>query len=162
MNYRSRYEYDTGNPYLQPQTSHTISWSSQWKWLYAELYYGYRKNVITSFQSAYDDVNHPGVIIDDYRNIPWWYSYGIDLNCSPKIGIWQMNYSATLGFDNWDTKGMGMPYQWNGLCADFTFDNTFTLPHAWLFNIKGSITPYQESGCYQRKTYGSLGFRISK
>ncbi len=162
VNYRSRYEYDTGNPYLQPQTSHTISWSSQWKWLYAELYYGYRKNVITSFQSAYDDVNHPGVIIDDYRNIPWWYSYGIDLNCSPKIGIWQMNYSATLGFDNWDTKGMGMPYQWNGLCADFTFDNTFTLPHAWLLNIKGSITPYQESGCYQRKTYGSLGFRISK
>ena len=162
VNYRSRYEYDTGNPYLQPQTSHTISWASQWKWLYAELYYGYRKNVITSFQSAYDDVNHPGVIIDDYRNIPWWYSYGIDLNCSPKIGIWQMNYSATLGFDNWDTKGMGMPYQWNGLCADFTFDNTFTLPHAWLLNIKGSITPYQESGCYQRKTYGSLGFRISK
>ena len=162
VNYRSRYEYDTGNPYLQPQTSHTISWSSQWKWLYAELYYGYRKNVITSFQSAYDDVNHPGVIIDDYRNIPWWYSYGIDLNCSPKIGIWQMNYSATLGFDNWDTKGMGMPYQWNGLCADFTFDNTFTVPHAWLLNIKGSITPYQESGCYQRKTYASLGFRISK
>ena len=161
VNYRSRYEYDTGNPYLQPQTSHTISWSSQWKWLYAELYYGYRKNVITSFQSAYDDVNHPGVIIDDYRNIPWWYSYGIDLNCSPKIGIWQMNCSATLGFDNWDTKGMGMPYKWNGLCADFTLDNTFTLPHAWLLNIKGSVAPYQESGSSQRKATGSLGFRIS-
>ncbi|SEA10467.1 Outer membrane receptor proteins, mostly Fe transport [Xylanibacter ruminicola] len=162
VNYRSRYEYDTGNPYLQPQISHTISWSSQWKWLYAELYYGYRKNVITSFQSAYDDVNHPGVIIDDYRNIPWWYSYGIDLNCSPKIGIWQMNYTVSLGLSDWDVKGMGMPYKWNGLCADFTLDNTFTLPHAWLLNIKGSVAPYQESGSSQRKATGSLGFRISK
>ena len=162
VNYRSRYEYDTGNPYLQPQTSHTISWSSQWKWLYVELYYGYRKNVITSFQSAYDDVNHPGVIIDDYRNIPWWYSYGIDLNCSPKIGIWQMNYTISLSLSDWDVKGMGMPYKWNGLCADFTLDHTFTLPHAWLLNIKGSVAPYQESGSSQRKATGSLGFRISK
>ena len=161
VNYRSRYEYDMGNPYLQPQTSHTISWTSGWKWLYAELYYGYKKNCITSFQSAYDDVNHPGVIIDDYRNIPWWHDYGLTLNCSPKIGIWQMNYTVSLGFVDWDTKGMGMPYKWNGLCADFTLDNTLTLPHAWLLNIQGSITPYQESGCSQRKTTGSLNFRLS-
>ena len=162
VNYRSRYEYDTGNPYLQPQTSHIISWTSRWKWLYAELYYEYAKNVITSFQSAYDDVNHPGVIIDDYRNIPWWHDYGLTLNCSPKIGIWQMNYTISLGLSDWDVKGMGMPYKWNGLCADFTLDNTFTLPHAWLLNIKGSVAPYQESGSSQRKATGSLGFRISK
>ena len=162
VNYRSRYEYDTGNPYLQPQTSHTVSWTSGWRCLYAELYYEYSKNIITSFQSAYDDVNHPGVIIDDYRNIPWWHDYGLTLNCSPKIGIWQMNYTVSLSFGDWDTKGMGMPYKWNGLCTDFTLDNTLTLPHAWLLNIKGSITPYQESGCSQRKATGCLNFRLSR
>ena len=73
-----------------------------------------------------------------------------------------MNYTISLGLSDWDVKGMGMPYKWNGLCADFTLDNTFTLPHAWLLNIKGSVAPYQESGSSQRKATGSLGFRISK
>ena len=73
-----------------------------------------------------------------------------------------MNYTISLGLSDWDVKGMGMPYKWNGLCADFTLDNTFTLPHAWLLNIKGSVAPYQESGSFQRKATGSLGFRISK
>ena len=162
IHYRSKYEYTTGNAYLQPQTTHSLSWTSQWKWLYIQPYYRYMRNAITSFQMAYDDVNHPGVVIMDYRNISKMQDYGIVLNFTPKIGIWQMNYTVSLGFVDWDTKGMGMPYKWNGLCADFTLDNTFTLPHAWLLNIKGSITPYQESGCSQRKATGSLGFRISK
>ena len=162
IHYRSKYEYTTGNAYLQPQTTHSLSWTSQWKWLYIQPYYRYMRNAVTSFQMAYDDVNHPGVVIMDYRNIPKMQDYGIVLNFTPKIGIWQMNYTVSLGFVDWDTKGMGMPYKWNGLCADFTLDNTFTLPHAWLLNIKGSITPYQESGCSQRKATGSLGFRISK
>ena len=162
IHYRSKYEYTTGNAYLQPQTTHSLSWTSQWKWLYIQPYYRYMHNAVTSFQMAYDDVNHPGVVIMDYRNIPKMQDYGIVLNFTPKIGIWQMNYTVSLGFVDWDTKGMGMPYKWNGLCADFTLDNTFTLPHAWLLNIKGSITPYQESGCSQRKATGSLGFRISK
>ena len=70
VNYRSKYEYDTGNPFLKPQTAHSISWSSSWKWFYAEAFYQYFKNTIRSFQTAYDDVNHPGVVIMDYRNTP--------------------------------------------------------------------------------------------
>lgn len=162
IHYRSKYEYATGNAYLQPQTTHSLSWTSQWKWLYIQPYYRYMRNAITSFQMAYDDVNHPGVVIMDYRNIPKMQDYGIVLNFTPKIGIWQMDYTARFFYNNIDYESMGITHTWNGLCADFTLDNTFTLPHAWLLNIKGSITPYQESGCSQQKATGSLGFRISK
>ena len=162
IHYRSKYEYTTGNAYLQPQTTHSLSWTSQWKWLYIQPYYRYMRNAVTSFQMAYDDVNHPGVVIMDYRNIPKMQDYGIVLNFTPKIGIWQMDYTARFFYNNIDYESMGITHTWNGMISEFTLDNTFTLPHAWLLNIKGSITPYQESGCSQQKATGSLGFRISK
>ena len=157
-----KYEYDTGNPLLKPQTNHNFSWSSSWKWIYAEVYYKYIKNTIRSFQTAYDDVNHPGVVIMDYRNTPKQEYYGITLNFSPKLGIWQMNYSASFFFVDEDLEAIGITHRWNGLCTDFTLDNIFTLPHSWMLNLKGSLTPYQESCCAQVKTTGFINLRLSK
>ena len=126
VNYRSKYEYDTGNPFLKPQTAHSISWSSSWKWFYAEAFYQYFKNTIRSFQTAYDDVNHPGVVIMDYRNTPKQEYYGVTLNLTPKFGLWQLNYSTNLYFCNEDLYPLGITHKWNGLITNFTLDNTFT------------------------------------
>ena len=161
VNYRSKYEYDTGNPYLKPMTKHSFTWSSSWKWVYAEIFYEYIKNNIRSFQTAYDDENHPGVVIMDYRNTKMEY-YGITLNFSPKVGIWQMNYSADLYFCNEDVYRLGMTHKWNGLVSSFSLDNTLMLPHDWLLNVNGMITPYCESGPSQTEASGSLNLRIGK
>ena len=161
VNYRSKYEYDTGNPYLKPMTKHSFTWSSSWKWIYAEVFYEDIKNNIRSFQTAYDDVNHPGVVIMDYRNTKMEY-YGITLNFSPKVGIWQMNYSADLYFCNEDVYRLGMTHKWNGLVSSFSLDNTLMLPHDWLLNVNGMITPYCESGPSQTEASGSLNLRIGK
>ena len=162
VNYRSKYEYDTGNPLLQPQTHHNFSLSSSWKWINVEAYYQYHKNSIRSFQTAYDDVNHPGVVIMDYRNTPKQEYYGITLNFTPKVGFWQMNYSADLYFCNDDVYPMGITHKWNGLIAVITLDNTFSLPHSWLLNIKGGFTPYNESGPCQTEANGYLNLRLGK
>ena len=162
VNYRSKYEYDTGNPFLKPQTAHSISWSSSWKWFYAEAFYQYFKNTIRSFQTAYDDVNHPGVVIMDYRNTPKQEYYGVTLNFTPKFGLWQLNYSTNLYFCNEDLYPLGITHKWNGLITNFTLDNTFTFPHSWLLNIKGNFTPYYESGATQTKATGFINLRLIK
>ena len=162
VNYRSKYEYDAGNPFLKPQTRHSISWSSSWKWIYAEVFYQNFKNTIRSFQTAYDDVNHPGVVIMDYRNTPKQEYYGVTLNASPKFGLWQLNYSTNLYFCNEDVYPLGITHKWNRLIANFTLDNTFTFPHSWLLNATGSITPYNKSGPCQTKATGSISLHLSK
>ena len=162
VNYRSKYEYDTGNPFLKPQTVHNISWSSSWKWFYVEAFYQYYKNSIRSFQTAYDDVNHPGVVIMDYRNTPKQEYYGLTLNFTPKFGIWQLNYSTDFYFCNDDVYPLGITHKWNGLIANFTLDNTFTLPHSWFFNASGSFAPYYESGPSQTKATGFINLQLSK
>ena len=162
IHYRSKYEYSTGNAYLQPQTTHGLSWTSQWKWLYIQPYYKYMHNVVTSFQTAYDDENHPGVVIMDYRNIPKMQDYGIVLNFTPKIGFWQMNYTARFFYNNIDYESMGITHTWNGLISEFTLDNTFSFPKDWLLNIQGYIKLAHETGCSQRKALGDINIRLSR
>ena len=162
VTYTSKYEYQSGNPFLQPQTSHSVVWKSQWKWIHAEAIYRFQKNVYHSIASAYDDVNHPGVILTDFRTVPKTQYYMVVLNLTPKIGIWQMNYTAEFAVEDHDYGELGITYNWHGLMTDFTFDNTFTLPHAWILNVTGNITPYQKSAYWINKTTGSLDLRLSK
>ena len=162
INYRSKYEYQTGNPYLRPTTTHYVSWTTNYRWVHAELYYQYIKNLNYSFQVAYDDIDHPGVILDDRRNVPKSQNYGIEVSVSPKIGIWQMNYSADFYFNNRDLEAIGIKHKWNGLGTYFNVDNTLSLPHDWLLNIRMELTPYNEQGCSQTKTTGGIDLRLSR
>jgi hypothetical protein len=162
VTYASKYEYQSGNPFLQPQTSHSLVWKSQWKWIHAEAIYRCQKKVYHSIASAYDDVNHPGVILTDFRTVPKTQYYMVVLNLTPKIGIWQMNYTAEFAVEDLDYGELGIAYNWHGLMTDFTFDNSFTLPHTWILNVKGSITPYQKSAYWINKANGSLDLRLSK
>ena len=162
INYRSKYEYQTGNPYLRPTTTHHVSWTTNYRWIHAELYYQYIKNINHSFQVAYDDTDHPGVILDDRRNVPKSQNYGLEINVTPKIGIWQMNYSADFYFNNRDLEAIGIKHKWNGLGTYFNLDNTLSLPRDWLLNIKMELTPYNEQGCSQTKTTGGINLRLSR
>ena len=162
INYRSKYEYQTGNPYLRPTTTHYVSWTTNYRWVHAELYYQYIKNLNYSFQVAYDDIDHPGVILDDRRNVPKSQNYGIEVSVSPKIGIWQMNYSADFYFNNRDLEAIGIKHKWNGLGTYFNLDNTLSLPHDWLLNIRMELEPYNEQGCSQTKAAGGIDLRLSR
>ena len=164
ISYRGKYYYETGNPFLQPQTQQGISWESSWKWIYAQVAYTHMKNGYTSFQSAYDDVNHPGVMLMDFRTWPSGNYYSMTLNFSPKVGIWQMNYSANFYIMDVDLEAIGIDpaHNWKGLVSSFTFDNTFNLPYSWRFNVQANLNPYYKSMYMKSRTHGSINLRLSK
>ena len=164
ISYRGKYYYETGNPFLQPQTQQGIAWESSWKWIYAQVAYTHMKNGYTSFQSAYDDVNHPGVMLMDFRTWPSGNYYSMTLNFSPKVGIWQMNYSANFYIMDVDLEAIGIDpaHNWKGLVSSFTFDNTFSLPYSWRFNVQASLTPGYKSMYMKSRTHGSINLRLSK
>ena len=164
ISYRGKYYYETGNPFLQPQTQQGIAWESSWKWIYAQVAYTHMKNGYTSFQSAYDDVNHPGVMLMDFRTWPSGNYYSMTLNFSPKVGIWQINYSANFYIMDVDLEAIGIDpaHNWKGLVSSFTFDNTLSLPYSWRFNVQASLTPGYKSMYVNKKTYASINLRLSK
>lgn len=162
IRYDGKYDYFTGNPFLQPQAHSNISWESIWKWIYISLTYEKIKDIYTNFYTAYDEVNHPGVKLNTFRTIPSANLYLLTLNLSPRIGIWQMNYSAYLYFQDCDLESLGITHKFNGLVTDFTLDNTFSFSHSWTLNVKASLSPYYESMYKQEKTSGRVDLRLTK
>lgn len=162
IRYDGKYDYFTGNPFLQPQAHSDISWESKWKWAYFSLSYERIKDIYTNFYTAYDEVDHPGVKLNTFRTIPSANLFLLTLNLSPRIGIWQMNYSAYLYFQDCDLEPLGITHKFNGLVSDFTLDNTFSFPHSWTLNVKASLSPYHETMCKQEKTSGRVDLRLTK
>ena len=162
IRYDGKYDYFTGNPFLQPQVHNDISWESKWKWIFFSLSYERIKDIYANYYTAYDEVNHPGVKLNTFRTIPSANLYMLTFNLSPRIGIWQMNYSAYLYFQDCDLEPLGITHKFNGLITDFSFDNTFSFPHSWTLNVKASLSPYYETMYKQEKTSGRVDLRLSK
>ncbi len=162
VTYSGKYEYRTGNPYLQPQTQDVISWMTNRKWMNFGLHYDYIKNRYNNFYTLYDETNHPGVKIMDYRATPTVKRYGLIFNAVPKIGTWQLNYTASLMYMDEDLEPLGITQNFKGIYTEFNLDNTFSLPRSWLLNIQGYIEPYRKVGFYIGETCGSLNIRLSK
>lgn len=162
VDYRSKYEYFTGNPLLLSQTTHEISYTLSWRWLYVQPYYAYTSNPIRTFQRAYDDETHPGVIITEYRNSPRQQNYGVTVNMSPRVSFWQLNDTVNLGFIDEDVEALGITNNWNDLCANVYLDNSLTMPHGWMLNATASFSTYARHNTAKIKGTGQVGLRLNK
>ena len=162
INYRSKYEYMTGNPLLPKKISNRLSLNASWKWIYLNAWYQHVKNSLTTVTQAYNDETHPGVTIIDYQAIPDSYSYGTAITLAPKFGIWQPQ--ATINFSFWDSdlKAIGIDKDWNDPYWYFILDNTFTLAKGWFINVKGTYVPKFKQGSADKKAMGVVDFRLSK
>ncbi len=162
INYRSKYEYMTGNPLLPKQTSDRLSLDASWKWIYMNAWYQHVKNSYTTVTQVYNDETHPGVHIIDYQAIPNSYSYGSAITFAPKIGIWQPQATINLSFWDAELEAIGINYDWNDPYWYFIFDNTFTLPKSWFVNLQGTYVPKFKQGSADKKAMGVVNLRLSK
>ena len=162
INYRSKYEYMTGNPLLEKQQNKAFLLDASWKWIYISTWYNSVKNSITTVSQAYNDETHPGVTIIDYQNIPSARSYGGNITLAPKFGFWQPQATINLSFWDSDLEAIGINYDWNDPYWYFILDNTFTLPKGWFINVQATYVPKFKQSASKKKAMGVIDFRLSK
>ena len=162
INYRSKYEYMTGNPLLPKQTSDRLSLDASWKWIYLTTWYQYVKNSLTTVTQAYNDETHPGVTIIDYQVIPETHSYGTMVTLAPRFGIWQPQLTTGVSFWDSDLKAIGIDYDWNDPYWYVILDNTFTLQKGWFINLQATYVPKFKQGSADKKAMGVVDFQLSK
>ena len=162
INYRSKYEYMTGNPLLEKQQNKDFLLDASWKWIYISTWYNSVKNSITTVSQAYNDETHPGVTIINYQNIPSARSYGGNITLAPKFGFWQPQATINLSFWDSDLEAIGINYDWNDPYWYFILDNTFTLPKGWFINVQGTYVPKFKQSASKKKAMGVVDFRLSK
>ena len=162
INYRSKYEYMTGDPLLPKQTSNRLTLDASWKWIYISTWYQHVKNSITTVTQAYNDETHPGVTIIDYQAIPDSYSYGTMLTLAPRFGIWQPQLTTGVSFWDSDLKAIGIDYDWNDPYWYVILDNNLILPKGWFINVQATYVPKFKQGSADKKAMGVVDFRLSK
>ena len=162
INYRSKYEYMTGNPLLPKQTSDRLTLDAFWKWIYLSTWFQHVKNSLTTVTQAYNDETHPGVTIIDYQAIPDSYSYGTMLTLAPKLGIWQPQVTTGVSFWDSDLEAIGIKYDWNDPYWYIILDNTLNLPKGWFINLQATYVPKFKQDSAKKKAMGVVDFRLSK
>ena len=160
--YISKYMYRNGNPLLVPQKHNAITLDGGWKWINFSIWYDYALNMYTSFFKPYNDTEHPGVMLQTMASIPYTNMYGMSVELTPKIGIWQPRLSASIDWYDSDARSIGIPYLWNRPGFDFVFDNSLTFSHGWFLNIKARLGLKGRQSYAIKQQYGTIRLRIVK
>lgn len=162
INYRSKYEYQQGNPLLESQRIHRFSLSASWKWIYASAYFSRILNLYSNIIMPYNEETHPGVLLFTTLTIPTTSNYGISINIAPKCGWWEPQLNANIGFLDMNAERIGIAQRRNQPRCYFTLDNSFNLPKGWFFNIQGELRTAARQGFFVTRAEGEINARLSK
>ena len=160
--YVSKYMYRNGDPLLVPQKHNYFTINGGWRWINFSIWYDYALNMYTSFFKPYDENGHPGVMLQTMASIPYTNMYGMSVELTPKIGIWQPSLSASIDWYDSDARSIGIPYLWNRPGFDFVFDNSLTFSHGWFLNIKARLGLKGRQSYAIKQQYGTIRLRIVK
>lgn len=160
--YISKYMYRNGNPLLVPQKHNYFTIDGGWRWINFSIWYDYAINMYTSFFKPYDEDGHPGIMLETMASIPYTNMYGMSVELTPKIGIWQPRLSASIDWYDSDARSLGIPYLWNRPVFDFVFYNSLTFSHGWLLNLKARLGLRGKQSYTIKQQYGTVSLRVVK
>lgn len=160
--YVSKYMYRNGDPLLVPQKHNYFTIDGGWRWINFSIWYDYALNMYTSFFKPYDEDGHPGVMLQTMASIPYTNMYGMSVELTPKIGIWQPRLSASIDWYDSDARSLGIPYLWNRPVFDFVFYNSLTFSHGWLLNLKARLGLRGKQSYTIKQQYGTVSLRVVK
>ncbi len=153
MMYLSRHEIQTGNPQLLNQTTHSVRWSANWRFLSLQLGYGYLKDFISYDMTLAGDGSQ--AMVCTYRNVENGHVASAMLTLSHRIGFWMPQLTAQLQ-QQWIGLDMGDKGQqtFNKPCFSLYFTQLFQLPWDMVAAVN---TSYRSKG-HNGLIYGSKNY----
>ena len=162
ISYRNQYEYDTGNPLLEPCQTYSLDLTASYKWLYATLQYKRVKNSSANICMPYNEETHPGVLLFGSANVATYNGYSLNLVAAPQIGCWRPQFTAYVSLSPVDARNLGIEVYRKQPYFLFEWDNSFQFPNGWFLNIQADYHPTCHSGFSVFHTTGQVNARISK
>ena len=162
ISYRNQYEYDTGNPLLEPCQTYYLNLTASYKWLYATLQYKRVKNESANICMPYNEETHPGVLLFGSANVATYNGYSLNLVAAPQIGCWRPQFTAYVSLSPTDGRNLGIKEYRKQPYFLFEWDNSFLFPNGWFLNIQANYHPVCRSGFAVFHTTGQVNARVSK
>jgi hypothetical protein len=162
ISYRNQYEYDTGNPLLEPCQTYFLDMTASYKWLYATLQYKRVKNGSVNICMPYNEETHPGVLLFGSANVATYNGYSLNLVAAPQIGCWRPQFAVYVSLSPTDARNLGIEVYRKQPYFLFEWDNSFQFPNGWFLNIQADYHPVCHSGFGVFHTSGQVNARVSK
>ena len=125
IQYDNRYEYEGGNPLLQPTIKQSVDLNVTYSWLSFTAGYSHNKDVRLSFGSLYQEGTE--ITIWTNRNFDKFESYNASLTASPKFGFYSPTLTLSYWQQNFDAQAYGLATKRNEPEWQINFRNWFTI-----------------------------------
>ena len=162
ISYRSQFEYNTGNPLLEPSQINILGLRASYKWFHVSMQYQRIKNNIANITKPYNEETHPGVLLFTAVNLATYNGYSLNLVASPQIGVWQPQFIAGASLNTPDGRDLGIDVYHKEPTFYFNWDNSFNLPKGWFLNVQASLQTGARAGFAVIHTNGQVNARLSK
>lgn len=133
VSYINRMLMQTGNPALEPTTTHDVSLTAVWRFLQMSLSWQTEHNTIIYWGTQIPGDN--AVTLLDYCNLDRLPVLVFTLAASPKVGCWHPTASFTVRRQWLDLESMGSRLQLNAPIFVTALNNGFSLPAGFTVSL---------------------------
>ena len=158
MQYDNRYEYQGGNPLLRPSQIHSLELTATRSWLTFTAGYKNTKNLVAYVMKPYDG----NIFIKTYANINRIQNLYASLTASPKFGIYQPMYEASISKQFLDDDVYGEGISLNHPLFSFRMNNRFAIRRDFTVSVNLSYRSSYASTVSVYKEGGSLDVNVYK
>lgn len=159
--YANYFLLQSGNPLLNREYIHNVSFLGVWESLQLSIDYNDRRDAIVYW--AYPQEGNTSVTRITFKNLPTLKSLSAHIVAAPKFGIWSPQLSAGIG-KQWltlqtdvNTYSLSKPY------FQFSIDNAFDFGHGWLASADANLMTkgHYDNGYFTRSS-GTVNVSLTK
>lgn len=158
MQYDNMYEYQGGNPLLQPSNIHSLELTATHSWLTFTAGYKNTKDQVAYVMHPYDG----NVFIKTYANIDRIQSFYASLTASPKLGFYQPMYELSVSKQWLDDDVYGEGTRLSRPLLSFRMNNRFAIRRDFTVSVNLSYRSSYASTISVYKPSASLDVNIYK
>lgn len=160
MQYDDRFTYEGGNPLLQPETKHDLTFMGSYRWIQLMLSYQYRKDAIEFNATSYE--KNQAITVLTSINYDHIESLNAGLSLSPKIGLWEPSFNIYATKQMFKTVNMGEMKELNKPIAFINFNNSFRFSKTLIGSIDMNYHTRGNSSIMYMKESGGINMSVNK
>ncbi len=131
VSYVNRYTYESGNPFLRPVLTQSVSLGASYQWLTLQAGYQHVKDDFFDTSEPYSDTD-PTIALMSKRNAPDYDALFVSVSATPTIGLWSPVLSASLSKQWLKTEAPGGMVSVDRPLFMLGWGNDFKLPAGFL------------------------------
>ena len=160
LQYNDRFTYEGGNPLLQPEVKHDLTFMASYQWIQLMFSYQYRKDGIEFEAQNYE--KDPSIIVFTKVNYDHIQALNAGLSLSPKIGLWEPTFNIYINKPIFKALNMGEMVKFNKPVAYLNWNNSFRLSKTFYANLDADFRTAGDSGPTYLKRTGGVSASLYK